>query len=611
MPPTKLCPTCGKSYGPESVFCPLDRTSLLGAEGGGDLLGTVVADRYLLSELLGAGGMGEVYRAQDVRLQRPAAVKLLRASLCRDLESLARFSREGTNASRINHPHVAQVYDAGETTEGVPYLAMEFVPGESLKRVLEREGHLDRRRAVELVRQIALGLDAAHRLGVVHRDLKPDNVLVTTDEFGSELAKIVDFGISRAMRDEAQRVTRAGYVAGTYEFMSPEQVTGGEVAQQSDVYALGLIAFVLLTGKLPFPGETAEHSMLMRLREPPRPLRTMRPEEDWPTPLQAVMDRVLALDPGERPGSAGEFATALAAAVAGSPVAPAAAAAPVGTSSAWVETATARAPSALPGRTHRAWSGLAILTGAGVVAALALGVVVVGGMLFSGPGNVTTATSVDTADTSSFPNDISESEPPSISHSNGTGSGDSAGPRSVVLSASEARRELDRYKNLLHLGLPPDSAKRALRSLDRLLPRLPTEGDSVLAKNLRAKAYALAHPTPGGVPDAPAATKAEAAADYEAARQALRSFESLPDMSPDSARFALEALDRLLPRLRTRHDSVDAAIYRAEAYALMGQTDPACAILEQARPGASPVQRSKMEIWVKANLCPATAWEGS
>ena len=238
----------------DSLFCPLDRTPLVQPGDDVPLQGTVVAERYLLAELIGSGGMGDVYRAQDVRLQRPAAVKLLRATLSADLDALRRFSREGMNASRINSPHVVQVYDAGETPAGIPYLAMEFVPGKSLGRLLADEGPLGPGRAAELVRQIAAGLDAAHRLGVVHRDLKPDNILIAGAGTAEETAKVVDFGISRALRDESQKVTKTGFVAGTYEFMSPEQVLGGELDQRSDLYALGLIAFMLLTGKLPFPG---------------------------------------------------------------------------------------------------------------------------------------------------------------------------------------------------------------------------------------------------------------------------------------------------------------------------------------------------------------------
>ena len=236
----KVCPACGNSYGADSLFCPLDRAPLVRPDDAAVLQGTVIAGRYLLSELIGSGGMGDVYKAQDVRLQRPAAVKLLRASLSADLDALRRFSREGMNASHINSPHVVQVYDAGETASGIPYLAMEFVAGKSLGRlVLAEEGQVAPARAAELIRQIAAGLDAAHRLGVVHRDLKPDNILVAHAGTPEEIAKVVDFGISRVLRDESQKVTKKGFVAGTYELMSPEQVLGGDVDQRSDLYALG------------------------------------------------------------------------------------------------------------------------------------------------------------------------------------------------------------------------------------------------------------------------------------------------------------------------------------------------------------------------------------
>jgi serine/threonine protein kinase len=495
----KVCPACGNSYGADSLFCPLDRTPLIRPDDAALLQGTVVAGRYLLSDLIGSGGMGDVYKAQDVRLQRPAAVKLLRASLSADLDALRRFSREGMNASHINSPHVVQVYDAGETASGIPYLAMEFVPGKSLGRVLADEGSLGPARAAELIRQIAAGLDAAHRLGVVHRDLKPDNILVANAGTPDETAKVVDFGISRVLHDKSQKVTKTGFVAGTYEFMSPEQVLGGELDQRSDLYALGLIAFLLLTGKLPFPGATPEHSMLMRLTEPPRSLGTVCAGADWPPALQGVLDRVLAREPEARFSTAGEFAAAFGRAVVGS--------------------ASLARPDVTP---RRRVPRLA----AAIAAAVVLGVgLVLGSRRYESRVEPISTPPPDSAESGELggpppdavghpgtgsPVDSSHDAPPSSApgatlpadssvthHAPAGGASRPPVPKRPPsppppVTPATASLLLDPFASILHAKLPVDSARLALSVLDSILPRLGTRRDSVDAGIYRAEALALA-----------------------------------------------------------------------------------------------------------------------
>ncbi|MGZ8414499.1 MAG: protein kinase domain-containing protein, partial [Gemmatirosa sp.] len=316
-PMSKICPVCGTTYSDANAFCPADGTTLRAAEVTADLIGSVVADRYLVTDLLGEGGMGKVYLARHVRLPQQAAIKVLRHNMLKDAAAVARFTREAASASRIDHDRVARVYDFGETDDGTVYLAMEFVPGRTLKKLLLDTGPLEPRRAALLVRQIAEGMDAAHRLGIVHRDLKPDNVIIVEDADGSERAKVVDFGIAKALgADEpGAGLTQAGYVVGTPEFMSPEQLLGGQVDARSDVYALAIIAYQCLTGGFPFDTTTPERVMTARLTEAPRTLAYAQPAMGWPEEVQAVLDAGLARDVEGRPASAGTFARALSAAI--------------------------------------------------------------------------------------------------------------------------------------------------------------------------------------------------------------------------------------------------------------------------------------------------------
>lgn len=308
---SKICPACQSSYDAEELFCPTDGSTLRAVAPADDLVGTVIADRYLVEERIGAGGMGQVYLARHVRLPQQWAIKVLHRSLAGDPDALARFNREATNASRIDDPHIAGVVDFGESRDGLTYLVMEYVPGETLKSLVTREAPLDVAGTAAFAGQIAQALEAAHGLGIVHRDLKPENVLISRTAAGAECLKVVDFGISKAIRGTDQCVTRTGFVAGTCEFMSPEQVLGREVDHRSDIYALGLLVFLMLTGAHAFVGETPEHAMLKRLKEPPRKLAEARPDRRWPEALQVVIDRALAREPGERYASAGALAAAL------------------------------------------------------------------------------------------------------------------------------------------------------------------------------------------------------------------------------------------------------------------------------------------------------------
>ncbi len=312
----KICPTCDAIYPDANAFCPVDGTTLHVVDLDGGLIGSVIADRYLVTDLLGEGGMGKVYLARHVRLPQQAAIKVLRTEMVRDPAAVARFNREASNASRIDDDNVARVYDFGEATGGTVYLAMEYVAGRTLRDIILDEGALSPRRTADLVEQTARALDAAHRLKIIHRDLKPDNVMVVVAPDGRDKVKVVDFGIARAFGAGDGGLTKTGFVVGTPEFMSPEQLTGGALDARSDVYALALLAFQCLTASLPFGGDTPEKSMTARLTTPPRPLSDVTGQV-WPDGVQAAFDSALARDPDKRPASAGEFARQLRAAIEG------------------------------------------------------------------------------------------------------------------------------------------------------------------------------------------------------------------------------------------------------------------------------------------------------
>jgi serine/threonine protein kinase len=294
-------------YGAESRFCSVDGATLVLEQPADDLVGTIVADRYHILERIGVGGMGQVFLAEHVRMKRKSALKVMREALTSDPIAVSRFHREAENASQINHPNVAAVYDFGETPNGLVYIAMEYIPGEPLSDVLEEEGALNPARVADIIAQAADALSAAHGLGILHRDLKPDNIMLTSTRWGTDLVKLVDFGISRAMASATQQFTSTGMIVGTPDYMSPEQLTGDTLDSRSDQYAQGLIAFYALTGDFPFPGGASKDALLTRLTSAPRKLADVKPEIDWPPPLQEVLDRALALDVNERYTEVHEF----------------------------------------------------------------------------------------------------------------------------------------------------------------------------------------------------------------------------------------------------------------------------------------------------------------
>jgi len=310
----KICLVCSTEYADDVRFCPNDGQTLRASGPAQDLVGQVIADRYHVVKKLGEGGMGEVYLAEHVKMGRRSAIKVMNPSMVHDPDAVARFNREAANASRITHTNVCAIYDFGETPDGLIYLAMEFIEGEPLTDLLTRDRSLPTARAASIFLQVADALQAAHDLGIVHRDLKPDNIMLARARDGSDVVKVVDFGIAKAVgRDDTQKVTKTGLVVGTPEFMSPEQLSGDPLDGRSDVYSLALVLFKMLTGQLPFEGTTVQDTMVKRLTDDPAKLADVRPDLRFPPGLQATLDSALARRPIDRYQSAAKFADDVAA----------------------------------------------------------------------------------------------------------------------------------------------------------------------------------------------------------------------------------------------------------------------------------------------------------
>jgi serine/threonine-protein kinase len=273
--------------------------------------GSVLDGRWRVETLLGTGGMGAVYRAEHVHVGRKAAVKVLHADLCRSPAERDRFRREARVASRLRSPHVVEVLDFGEDGAGRPYLVMELLDGEPLRAVLEREGRIAPPRAVRLLRQLLDGLAAAHAEGIVHRDLKPENLWLS-GAGEDELLRVLDFGIAKwpDARADATR-TQAGLVVGTPEYLSPEQAVGGEVDRRADLYAAGVLAYVMTTGRHPFDTSDLRALVAAHAFERVPSLSSAAPElAAWPRLVDFVA-RATEKDRARRPGSAAELRSLL------------------------------------------------------------------------------------------------------------------------------------------------------------------------------------------------------------------------------------------------------------------------------------------------------------
>jgi serine/threonine-protein kinase len=278
---------------------------------GDSLIGTLFDGRYNIVRKLGSGGMADVYLAEDQELGRRVAIKILNNRYANDDQFIERFRREAKNAAALNHPNIVSIYDRGEAADTY-YIAMEYLDGRTLKELVVGRGPAPVNVAVEYARQVLSGLRFAHRHGIVHRDIKPHNVLV--DREGR--VKVTDFGIARA---GTSQMTEAGSIVGTAQYLSPEQARGTEVDQRSDLYSLGVVLYELLTGQTPFDGDTPVEIAMKHLSATPRPPSQIR--RDVPRELDMVVMRALAKDPAQRYQNADEMEADLERVLRGAPVA--------------------------------------------------------------------------------------------------------------------------------------------------------------------------------------------------------------------------------------------------------------------------------------------------
>jgi serine/threonine protein kinase len=310
------CPTCGKNYPAGVEFCPVDQAALhADATIAGDifidpLIGHTLDDKYRIEERLGIGGMGTVYRARHVLIDRAVAVKVLNPRFVEDDAAKIRFRREAKAAGRLQHTNAVSVTDFGQTPEGYVYFVMELLEGRTLREVLAKDAPLETARAVAIMLQVAAAVSAAHEAGVIHRDLKPANIFITQKPDVPTLVKVLDFGIAKLAADsldddEPQTLTQVGAMIGTPRYMSPEQCSGLDLTPASDVYSLGVILYEMLTANAPFNGSTPLAIALKHAADLPKPPRELMPS--IPEDLERVVLHALEKRPENRPANAEEF----------------------------------------------------------------------------------------------------------------------------------------------------------------------------------------------------------------------------------------------------------------------------------------------------------------
>jgi serine/threonine-protein kinase len=284
-----------------------------------ELLGKTLDGRYTLDSLLGYGGMGMVFRATQTTVGREVAIKTLNPSLAMAPQFFERFKREAEVASRLKHPNIVTIFDFGKSPDGICYIAMELLEGESLRQLVKREGPMSLRRAAATVEQIGLGLQNAHNAGVVHRDMKPHNVLVSNID-GAEYVKVLDFGLVKASEsEEEEQLTSTGQVLGTPQYMAPEQASGEPVDARTDLYALGGVFHFCLTGQSPYNANSVRKALTAALTQPVPSVASKRLGAPVPHSIENLLRKALAAEPKDRYQSAEEFIADLGAALEGVP----------------------------------------------------------------------------------------------------------------------------------------------------------------------------------------------------------------------------------------------------------------------------------------------------
>jgi serine/threonine-protein kinase len=325
------CPKCRTALSPDARFCVVCGTALAATApssrhaiaappddaGSSGFIGREVGGRYRILTKLGEGGMGAVYRAEQISLKRTVALKVLRPELSADAGLVRRFNTEAELAAKLNHPNTVRLYDFGQDADGSLFIAMEYLEGRSLRQLLHKEGAMTPARALAIVDQVCASLGDAHGRGIVHRDLKPDNVMLVQVGRQAEAVRVLDFGIAK-LRDEQgdmtqMPMTRAGDLLGTPQYMAPEQIRGETVDARTDVYALGAMLYEMVTGRLPFEAPSLMAILGKHLTELPVPPHQRRPELAIPLELSMLILAALAKDPAARPPTMDAMAERLAA----------------------------------------------------------------------------------------------------------------------------------------------------------------------------------------------------------------------------------------------------------------------------------------------------------
>src|SRR5437016_7023662 len=310
------CPRCGRQFSNDVMVCPNDHTPLQADATIADvpldpLLGRVFDGKYRLDERLGSGGMGTVYRATHLLIDRPVALKVLSQRFVGDQTAQQRFRREARAAGRMQHPNAVTVTDFGATADGYLYIVMELLKGQTLRELLAREGPLDQARAVSIILQASAAVGAAHDGRLIHRDLKPANIFIEQRPNVPAVVKVLDFGVAKFMVEEHEdddynTLTQVGAIIGTPRYMSPEQCPGpAPLTPASDVYSFGVILYEMLAGVVPFSAETPLALAMKQVTELPRPLHEIVP--NIPEELESVVNHALAKNPADRPPNANEF----------------------------------------------------------------------------------------------------------------------------------------------------------------------------------------------------------------------------------------------------------------------------------------------------------------
>ncbi|HZU82131.1 MAG TPA: serine/threonine-protein kinase [Polyangiaceae bacterium] len=329
----RYCPSCGTALAPPATGAAGSHGAAQAAQAEGPSLaiGQLLGGKYRVVRLLGEGGMGAVYEGEQQlgTTKRKIAIKTLHPSLSRDAKIKARFEREVGTVAELEHPNTIQVFDFGSTEDGILYIVMEFLHGKSLAVLLERDGAMPPDRVDRIIQQVCGSLEEAHARGIVHRDLKPDNVVLVDRAGKKDFVKVLDFGIAKRAHEEdrnEQKLTQQGMVLGTPPYMSPEQFTGRPIDARSDIYSLGVMAYEMLTGRLPFQANTAWEWATQHMTQAPIPIESLAGGTRAPEAMRATIRRSLAKSPDERFQTVQEFAAAFSGAAAPATASPSASA---------------------------------------------------------------------------------------------------------------------------------------------------------------------------------------------------------------------------------------------------------------------------------------------